>query len=50
MEGGGAGGLESGPLFPLLTGRDAPMLKLVPAHTHIHFFSFHLFYFILLIF
>lgn len=35
MEGGGAGGLGSGPLFPLLTGSDAPMLKLVPAHiTH----------------
>ena len=32
IEGGGAGGLGSGPLFPLLTGRDAPMRKLVPAH------------------
>ena len=35
MEGGGAGGLGSGPLFPLLTGRDAPMLKLVPVRTHL---------------
>ena len=32
MEGGGAGGLGSGPLLPLLTGREAPMRKLVPAH------------------
>lgn len=31
MEGGGAGGLGSGPLLPLLTGSDAPMLKLMPA-------------------
>ena len=36
MEGGGAGGLGYGPLFPLLTGSDAPMLNLVPAHTHKH--------------
>jgi len=31
MEGGGAGGLGKGPFLPLLTGTEAPMLKLVPA-------------------
>jgi len=31
MEGGGAGGFGKGPFLPLLTGADAPMLKLVPA-------------------
>ena len=31
MEGGGAGGLGAGPFLPLLTGSDAPTVKLVPA-------------------
>ena len=31
MDGGGAGGLGKGPVLPLLTGTEAPMLKLVPA-------------------
>ncbi len=31
VDGGGAGGLGRGPFLPLLTGTEAPMLKLVPA-------------------